>query len=100
MTTGETNASVRIKNDVLAELDEAAELIGVTRAEIIRRACAVYLWQTRLVREDRRTGRGGLWRRIFGPPVMQTTDETDELMAAAFRSLAARATRDGEASVA
>lgn len=90
MKPEETQTSFRLPNDQLAELDEAAEIIGITRAELIRRACAVYLWQTRYVRDDLRTGKGGVWRRIFGPPVKNINDETDEQLAAAFRSFAAR----------
>ena len=93
MKPEETQTSFRLPNDQLAELDDAAELLGVTRAELIRRACAIYLWQTRCVREDLATGRGGVWRRIFGPPVKLIDDDTDELLAAAFRSFASR-TRD------
>lgn len=81
----------RIPDDLLAELDDAAELLGLSRSEMIRRALAVYVWQTRMVRDDLRTGRGGAWRRIFGPPVAHTDDETDELLAAAFRSIGAKA---------
>jgi len=90
MKTEQTQTSFKLPNDQLAELDEAASIIGVTRAELIRRACALYLWQTRYVREDLRSGRGGVWRRLFGPPVKIINDETDEQMAAAFRSFAAR----------
>lgn len=90
MKPEETQTSFRLPNDQLAELDEVAQLIGVTRAELIRRACSVYLWQTRYVRDDLRSGRGGVWRRIFGPPVKIINDESDEQLAAAFRSFAAR----------
>ena len=95
MTDKEVNIGFRVPASLVAELDDCAELLGVSRSEVIRRAMAVYIWQTQVVRDDLRKGKGGAWRRIFGPPLAKTDDETDEIFAAAFRSLAARARREG-----
>ena len=95
MSDKEVSIGVRVPAEISDQLDECADLLGVTRSEVVRRALGVYLWQTRVVRDDLRQGKGGAWRRIFGPPVARIEDDTDEIFAAAFRSLAARARREG-----
>ena len=81
---------VRLPTEMVAEIDETAELLGLSRSEVLRRAVAVYAWQTRVVRDDLRTGKGGAWRRLFGPPVAVTSDASDETLTAAFRSIGAK----------
>ena len=90
MAEGDVNIGMRLPRELVAELDDAAELLGLNRSEVIRRGLAVYTWQTRLVRDDLRTGKGGAWRRIFGPPVAVTSDASDETLTAAFRSIGAK----------
>jgi hypothetical protein len=91
MTTSETTqVAVRVPDDLLAAVDGLSSRLGLSRAEFMRRACAVYLAQTLPVIDDLEAGRVGPWAWLFGPRVYQTGDSTDAQMATALRSLAGR----------
>jgi hypothetical protein len=83
----EVQVNIRCPVDLLGQIDEIAEALGVARSEVVRRALAVYVAQAAPVIADVKAGRGGIWSYIFGPPIRSTGDETDEQMVAALTAL-------------
>jgi metal-responsive CopG/Arc/MetJ family transcriptional regulator len=83
----QTQVNLRCPTDQVEKLDELAEAIGVQRSEIVRRAIAVYIAQAYPVLEDMKAGRGGVWSYLFGPPVRQTGDASDQQMIDALNAL-------------
>ena len=91
MTTDpSTQIAVRVPDDLLIEADQLADVLGLSRAEFVRRCIAVYVGQTRPVIDDLQAGRVGPWAWLLGPRVFETGDTTDAQMAKALRSLAGR----------
>jgi len=79
--------NMRCPTELVDEIDEIADALGVPRSEVVRRALSMYVAQARPVIDDLKAGRGGLWSFLFGPSVRRVGDETDERMLEALNAL-------------
>ena len=86
------NVTIVLPERLIEALDLIAKEVGVSRSQVIRRACVRYLPQINKMVEESKPGNWAdeLFYLVGGPPVKRTGDDTDEAVIDALNAMRER----------